>query len=380
MLALPFAVFGTLPFVSATHTVVQSMKAQSWQEVPALIQDATLDVNTGRKGDSTYQTRATYTYEFNGESFTGSTVSFNSGSDNIGSFHKDIYRQLSRFRGGPDLFRCYVNPHDPRESVLYRDARAGHVMFVSLFGLVFGGIGYGFLAGALRVRSRNKQEAALRQRHPDAPWLHKPEWCEKKIVSGAKDSLFVTTIVAVVCTVFSAPVLALLPAEVRKGEKLTALFALLFLLIALTALACFVYAFLRWRRFGRTTLSLAAVPIVPGECLRGTITSPITIDRAGTVTIKLECQKTTTSQSGKKQSVQFESAWHREDVASIQREAGGSSVIPFAIDIPADLPSTGRVDSTTTVTWTLTAKAEIRGVDFWASFDVPVFATDTSTN
>ncbi len=373
MLAIPFVAFGTIPFIMATRVVLQSFRALSWQEVPAFIQDANLDVSTETRGSRTYRARASYTYTFNGATFVGSTVSFSSGSDNIGSFHKDIYRQLSQYRGGLAPFRCYVNPDDPRESVLYRDARTGEVLFLSLFSLLFGGIGYGFLAAALLARHRSKAEGALRQRYPDKPWLHRPDWREKRVTSGATKSLFVTGVVTAICAVSSTPVIALIPAEIRRGEGLTLVFCLLFAIATLTALACFAYSLSRWRRFGRTTLTLTTVPIIPGDHLRGTITSPSPLHQARTVTVTLECHRTVTQQRGKKTSFHFDSLWKQEEVASIQRGAGGASVIPIAMKIPADLPSYGRSNSETTIKWTLTANAQIPGVDFFASYEVPVF-------
>jgi hypothetical protein len=113
--------------------------------------------------------------------------------------------------------------------------------------------------------------------------------------------------------------------------------------------------------------------------LRGTITSPAPLHQAGTVTVTLECHRTVTQQRGKKTHFQFDSLWKQEEVASIQRGAGGASVIPITMQIPADLPSYGKSDSETTIKWTLTAKAQIPGVDFWASYEVPVFDPSAST-
>lgn len=53
-------------------------------------------------------------------------------------------------------------------------------------------------------------------------------------------------------------------------------------------------------------------------------------------------------------------------------------VIPIAIAIPRDAPPTEVRTPADRVLWRLEVKSEARGVDFAASFEVPVFLTTES--
>ena len=102
---------------------------------------------------------AEYAYQYGGKQYTGRRVSLY-GSDNVGSFQQDVYRQLSEYRKSGRPFRCYVDPQQPDESILFRDLRWEMIGFQSIFALVFGGVGFGLLAFCLLGRQGESRSGA----------------------------------------------------------------------------------------------------------------------------------------------------------------------------------------------------------------------------
>ncbi|MBL4673967.1 MAG: DUF3592 domain-containing protein, partial [Arenicella sp.] len=92
------------------------LDAKSWQQVQAELIDH--DLVTSRGDDSTtYKAIAHYRYDYLGQHFNGTKVSFSKGSDNIGSYHQDINAQLSRVARGATSLMVWVNPEKPSEAV-----------------------------------------------------------------------------------------------------------------------------------------------------------------------------------------------------------------------------------------------------------------------
>src|SRR6185312_14434063 len=146
---LPFAAVGTFMFYLILADLHGWFKMQSWVEVPARIVTAKLETHSDSDGGTTYKTTAQYEYVYQDKRYTSTRVSRYGGADNIGSFQEDIYYQISPYQNSEKPFRCYVNPSAPQESILYRKARMGMVMFYSIFAFCFGGVSYGIFGGML---------------------------------------------------------------------------------------------------------------------------------------------------------------------------------------------------------------------------------------
>lgn len=90
---------------------------QSWVEVPATITHAELQTDQytdkGHRVRTMYLALAKYEYLYNGRMYVGDRVSLVGGSQNVGSFHQDAYRELSQHHESHTPFRCYVNPSIP---------------------------------------------------------------------------------------------------------------------------------------------------------------------------------------------------------------------------------------------------------------------------
>jgi hypothetical protein len=132
------------------HTFTSHYKARNWTAVPATVQ--TYDVRTSRtrSGTSmmtTLQERivATYTYTFEGRSYTNDRVDFSFGSDNFSGSKRTV--QLAALRSGS--ITIFVDPKNPQESVFDRSLPGGQVVFAIVFLLFPCGVGTAFTIGML---------------------------------------------------------------------------------------------------------------------------------------------------------------------------------------------------------------------------------------
>ena len=151
------------------------------------------------------------------------------------------------------------------------------------------------------------------------------------------------------------------------------LIMLVFACIGLLLIAMGVYFTIGFARFG-TSEFLMAHPAEPGGTLSGVVRTKTKVLPDDGFTLDLQCQRRRTR--GKDR---FQTRWKAEQqsVASLGTSADPFSAIPVQFEIPADAEATGR-RQTYHYLWTLTATGKVKGVDFRASFQVPISENQTS--
>ena len=379
LFALPFAAVG----VGATGMICWNMitwaSMQTWQEVPAIIQDAELEVHRGGDG-TTHNVKASYRYEWEGHSYQGDRVAINSSNDNIGNFYERVHQELEQYEGTDRPFRCYVNPNNPEKSVLYRNLRIELVGFMMIFALAFGGAGFGLLAAGIYGAKVSREKEALKQQYPEEPWRWKKAWDTGAIRSHGKAKMIGTLVFAFFWNVISFPIVIIgLPGEIMK-ENYIALIMLLFPVVGIILICVAGYFVLQWKRFGDTVFHMAAVPGVLGGRLQGLIRIPTVIMPEKDVEVALDCIRKITTGSGKNRSTRESILWQCEKALPKNAlfQESRATAIPIDIHIPVDQPASDDSDSSNELIWRLRVKAEVPGVDYAASFDVPVFQTPES--
>jgi hypothetical protein len=116
--------------------------AQNWIEIPAQIRR--VEMTTGVR-NNVRETKAEYDYELGERRFHGSRVTIYSGSDNLGDFQIRAFRELKHYADSGKPFRCYVDPKDPSESVIYREFRQEIFILLLVCTTGFGLFGVGLL-------------------------------------------------------------------------------------------------------------------------------------------------------------------------------------------------------------------------------------------
>lgn len=373
---LPFAAVGTFMFYLILSDLFGFIKMQSWEEVPARIVTANLESHSDSDGGTTYKTTAQYEYVYQDKRYTSTRVSRYSGADNIGSFQRDIYNEISPYQYSEKMFHCYVNPSAPQESILYRKARMGMVMFYSLFALCFGGAGYGIFGGMLVSKFYSLRSSSLTKLYPAQPWMHRSDWSRGEARNPAGLIMIISIWSAIFIILLCIPILVYMPGEIRDGNYLS-LLALLFVVGGAFVVKWAAKSVLAWKRYGSAVLQLQTNPVKPGERLRGFLKTGAKLPDSAMINLELKCEKTVKTKSGSETNFNTDTFWSSNSQTIGITGVDGKTSLQIDIPIPEDLPSTSNAEDTG-IKWKLTAKSETPGVDLNATFEVPVFSAADS--
>lgn len=146
LFGLPFLIPGLVSAFICFNGYRNWLAVQSWVETPCWIETA--ELKTSHNDGTTYRSSA---------------VSIHGGSDNVGDFQQDAYRELAQYaeslpderknlRANPrkvNPFRCYVNPREPGQAVIYRILRWPLQAFLSIFAMIFTPVGACLVFGGL---------------------------------------------------------------------------------------------------------------------------------------------------------------------------------------------------------------------------------------
>jgi hypothetical protein len=209
---------------------------------------------------------------------------------------------------------------------------------------------------------------------PEKPWLKRADWAAGRITSGTRKSVLLIWIFTLFWNAVSAPVVFVgLPTELHKGNY-AILIALLFPIVGIGMILYALNATLAWRKFGQTIFEMAAIPAALGGTIEGQIEVKTRLRPQHGLHLRLSCLRRTTSGSGKNSSTTEKILWQdekwlRPDLPQTDLDATG---VPIYFKLPADQPEStpGTGDG---IHWKLEASAKLRGPNFHASFDVPVF-------
>jgi hypothetical protein len=251
-----------------------------------------------------------------------------------------------------------------------RKAAAGQgreAAMLGLFALVFCGVGFGLMIGSIFGARKLKQAHALEQQFPDEPWRWRADWAGGRIVSSNRNTMLGAWVFAILWNGISSMMWFVLPQELAKGNK-AALIGLIFPAIGLGLLIWAGRATIRWRKFGIITLELTRTPLPLGGELSGLITTTASLADVRVVKLQVACVEH--NRRGKNSSQRLLWEDRKElDAAALHVTTG----IPVFFQLPRDgTPASPKPDRIY-VKWHLEVKAETAGVDFGATFELPVF-------
>ena len=372
LFSLPFLGVGIFMgwLVYSTYAEAEAMK--EWNEVPAVITHAELESHSG-DDSTTYECIATYEYEVDGKKYVGDRVAIGSGSDNIGSYQRDKARELKGYFKSKKPFRCYVDPADPNNAVLYRELRTEMLGFYAIFVAAFGTAGLGMFIGSLVMMRKQRVADTALQRHPGEPWRVKPEWTEGRIRSSGLGGVFFMGMFAVIWNAISTPmVLFVILPEIADGNYILVVF-LSFPLIGLAVFGAFLYMLLRHFRYGVSVFHMAKVPGILGGPLSGAVMTKVKVSPTEAFEVKLENRRV--SGNGKHSNTITLWKTSRRLRGDLAEDDPTHSAIPVLFAIPFDAEETSLEEQ---ISWHLTVEAKTPGIDYKAEFEVPVFRTEES--
>jgi hypothetical protein len=249
-------------------------------------------------------------------------------------------------------------------------------------GFVFLGAGVALVFGGIQGR-RQRMVADLQGSFPDSPWMWREDWAQARCESRLKTSVLATWILALLWNAICVPLvyfgLTTLSAETLHKNPLI-LIAFIFPLAGVGMFIWAVRTTLRRIEFGKTCFLMSPPPGVIGGHLRGNIQARFPHGAAKGVQLKLTCVNRVVTGSGKNQSTWEKIRWREQQSIARERLMPGpeGALIPVDFQIPNDaLPCDGS-NPNDAILWILEADADVPGVNYLDTFEVPVFRTKDS--
>ncbi|WP_425563517.1 DUF3592 domain-containing protein [Microbulbifer aestuariivivens] len=346
--------------------LLEWMQMQGWQPMQAQIIEAELQSDRSDDGSRLYSVSGSYRYRFDGREYSGNRVSLHTGSDNIGSYQRDLYRRLDRAQGR--FFPGWVNPDNPAESVLDRDLRWRLVLFPGLVSSVFILLGAG--VWYLTWRRQPVLDQSLLDR---TPWLARSEWSVEGIYSNSRATLAICWFVALVVSAIGLPMLAASLVILENREYLFFAAILIVLLIAMgSSWYRAIHKTIEHRRFGPVPVVLDPFPGQIGGRVAGYLPFPRRFGLADRFELILQQMHTRTRRNHKGSDVsETDCLWELKSRGRLRNIPGGSRLY-FAFAVPEDMKSS-RIEDGDGYWWSLKVRCRMQGVDFDREYEIPVF-------
>ena len=367
LFGIPFAAVSVgMLFWALLPALQESHDMKAWAPVPAHVLEVDLEIHQG-DGSATYKVAARYRYQYQGVIYHGDRVGLSSGSDNLGDWQQSMAAKLQSARQHGQAITVYVNPAHPAEAIIDREPRWALLLFYGVFVVVFGIVGFGLMIfGWRQISSVAKVDDAT-------PWLSKKEWASPAIVASQTGATWALWGFAIIWCALSAPANIVIVDEVGKGNW-AILVIVLFDVVGVGLIVAAIRQTLSARRFGATVLQMDPWPGSIGGQVGGMIAARVPFDEALAFSVKLSCVHTYTSGSGKNSSTHHDPLWQETRWFHAHRANDGMSDLWFCFDVPNHLPASEETSSNYHH-WQLQANADIPGIDFERTWELPVFAT-----
>ena len=374
LFGMPFFAVGVWMLWSISSGLIDAWEMRAWVQVDARLTRAGYETHAGDDSDS-HEAYAEYSYSFGGERFTGTRVTIASGADNIGDYQRETGRRLQAALASGGHIVVFVDPEAPDSAIIDPNLRWGLIGFKSIFLLVFGGFGLGLIIFVWR--SAPEKDADLPE-YRESPWLLNDAWQTPEVRSSSKATMRGALAFAAFWNLISAPLPFLLYEEVTQKENYLALVGLLFPLVGIGLLAWAMKRVFEWRRFGPAPVTLDPFPGSIGGHVGGTIDLNIPFDPDARFEITLNNLHSYVSGSGKNRSRKESAEWQDSMVAFAEPGLKGTR-LTFRFDVPTGLDPSDTEHDDSYYLWRLNLRGELAGTDLDRSYDIPVYATASTS-
>lgn len=249
----------------------------------------------------------------------------------------------------------------------------------TVFGGMFGLAGLALVRAGRRIARKAEADRARREANRDKPWAQREDWARGVVRCSSRNEMFLAWGFTLFWNLVSSPLPFAIWKEVTEKENKLALIGLLFPIVGVCAGFWAIRATLRYWKFGVTELHLRAVPARPGGYLAGVIHVKTRMEPSDGYHVQLTCIHRTVTGSGRNQTTRNRIVWQEEHVVDRELQGGDfmSTRAPISVALPADAKETTTDDPRDRILWLLEVSADVFGVDYKASFEVPVFHADS---
>jgi hypothetical protein len=242
-------------------------------------------------------------------------------------------------------------------------------------------LGCVIVAAGIGGMKKTRQLKAIQEANPGQPWLWRKDWAQGRALGRTGGSAISTWVFALLWTGGSAlPVYFFFQNPTPSRNPWAPLFVALFPLIGICLLTWASLQTLRLARFGKTCIQLQTLPGVLGKSLKGTIDVRLPYPLPHGINLALTCVNRVTSGTGNSRSTFEYIRWQgKKNLGAEQIMAGPvGSTIPLDFDIPRNLQSSDHSNPSNEILWLVRAEADVPGVNFDETYEVPVFQTADS--
>ncbi|MBP1658111.1 MAG: hypothetical protein H6Q31_2712 [Bacteroidetes bacterium] len=263
----------------------------------------------------------------------------------------------------------------------FQHGETTNAILMTVASLVFGGFGVGVLVLATAGFRSQAREAAMQAAHPNEPWVWRDDWVAGRIRGTGKSAAWFFWGFAILWNLISMPLVFFLPEEIFEKENYAALMGFLFPLVGIALLVVAVRKTIQYRKYGECLFVMEHVPGVLGGEVRGNIVLPRGLQGAENLTMRLSCIHMIRRRSGKDTTTTEDVLWQTEQLSVRLGPSwqAGAQHAPVKISVPFDAKPTERINENNSIVWRLEASAEVPGVDFSTTFEIPVFKTQASS-
>lgn len=216
----------------------------------------------------------------------------------------------------------------------------------------------------------------MQQHWTEKPWAQRRDWAEGKVIqegSGNPRFMIGFTLLwnVVAWGIVAVGVLG------KGGTEDLPWFLFIFPVIGIALATITVRTWVRRRKFGISVLNLKRVPVYLGETLEATIETgiPVRAQMAKEFRVQLVCSRRSSrlDRAGKRH-VSEETLWSEgQTVFGSVSDTLPSFIVSVNFLIPDGLPSTELFPEDHRTRWRLEISSTLKGVDYAAQFELPVF-------
>jgi hypothetical protein len=372
LFALPFAAVGIFMTGLVWRDVLESRRIlNTWQVVPAKVEAAELKTSRTSKGGTTYQATATYAYAYKDSVYRSERVGLSGGFDNIGTYQHKVHRQLKTAQRTGRPVNCLVNPADPAQAVLNATWRPEMGLFHAVFGIVFGGVGLGLLAGGVLSLRLEARKARLKKLNPQEPWLWREEWQSPSLQARLGPGMIAASAVLVWINLATWPLWSVVRTSWADDGAFKWVLSGALALVLVASAFC-VRTIIHARKYRGARLDLGALPLSPGASVEARLYLPQALPIGAVLKLALVSERSVSTGRGKQRRTNKTKLWSHEQTDN--GPLAPAQEILFRCRLPADAVATSFENPDDVTTWTFTARADVPGVDLNLNFELPVFS------
>ena len=209
------------------------------------------------------------------------------------------------------------------------------------------------------------------------PWLNRADWAKGEIAARENATSVIGLCVIGAAATFAAAFLFISESAEDLNAKDGGL-KWVCVLFGVVFLAGAIHTAIFRHKFGKSLFKMKSVPGVVGGNLTGNIDVGARLDAKTDFKIELRCLKLQPRRSGSDAGTNANILWESATDAHADNLNGNNSTIPVKFEIPAGCAESEAPMLADRIMWQLEARASVPGVDYVATFEVPVFKIDSA--